>query len=100
MAGNIWEKWNRLKVVNVNGAGINGKHAFIRIAMKFVPWKISHVWIRMMIIIPRGLFYTVIAGFILSWLLVGANIISILINPTRQALYDRLTGTYVVQDQT
>jgi uncharacterized RDD family membrane protein YckC len=95
----VGKKRNRLKVVDVNGVGINGKHAFIRNMLKFVPWELSHISIRMIMIIPAELSYIVTTGFFLSWLLVGVNVISMLFSPAHQTLYDRLAGTYVVLDQ-
>jgi hypothetical protein len=35
-------------------------------------------------------------GFVLVWILVGANIVSLWISPTNQTLYDWLTSTYVL----
>ena len=35
-------------------------------------------------------------GFILVWLLVGANVVSLAMSASRQTLYDRLAGTYVI----
>ena len=39
----------------------------------------------------------VTAGFVLVWALVGANVVLLWISPTRQTLYDRFAGTYVVR---
>ena len=36
------------------------------------------------------------AGFALVWLLVGANIASLVLHSSHQTLYDWLAGTYVV----
>lgn len=48
---------------------------------------------------PTELSCIVNAGFTLSWLLVGVNVISALFSPAQQTLYDRLAGTYVMLDQ-
>jgi len=33
---------------------------------------------------------------VLVWLLVGANVVSLVMSKTHQTLYDRVAGTYVV----
>jgi hypothetical protein len=36
------------------------------------------------------------AGFVLVWILVGTNLVSLLRSRSHQTLYDRRSGTYVV----
>lgn len=37
------------------------------------------------------------AGFVLVWVLVGANLVSLVVRKTHQTLYDWLAGTHVIR---
>lgn len=60
-----------------------------------MPWELAHlcVWQVNFAPDPSAPIYAV--GFIVVWLLVAANIVSVLVSPSKQTLYDRLAGTVV-----
>jgi hypothetical protein len=67
-----------------------------RTALKFIPWELAHtcIWqISFAVGEPSPL---IIAGFALVWMLVVANVVSLVMRARRRAIYDRLAGTYVV----
>jgi uncharacterized RDD family membrane protein YckC len=85
-----------LRVVDARGGRLSLARALERTALKFVPWELSHTLIWQIRFGPAESPALVTAGFILVWLLVGANIASLALRPTHQTLYDRLAGTYVL----
>jgi uncharacterized RDD family membrane protein YckC len=93
-----WGKHLRgLKVLTVTGEGLTYGHAFLRTAIKLVPWELSHTFL-----IQSGTtqgqppqWATML--LLLAWTLVAANIASVLASPERQSLYDRIAGTVVVR---
>lgn len=89
----------RLKVVDGNNSRLSRGRAFGRTALKFVPWELAHGYIWQASFSPQGPSPTVAIGFTVVWLLIGANAISTWLSPGRQALYDRLAGTFVVSER-
>lgn len=91
-----WGKRRRgLTVTDTAGAQVSFSRAFARTLLKFVPWELAHtcIWQISFAADPSAPAY--LAGFVAVWVLVGANIASLLASPTRQTLYDRLAGTRV-----
>lgn len=85
-----------LRVVRTDGARLSKTRALTRIALKFIPWELTHTLIWQLRFAPQELAPMVSLGFILVWLLVGANVVSLAMSASRQTLYDRLAGTYVI----
>ena len=87
----------RLKVVGDHGRPLSVARSFGRTAAKFVPWELAHacVWHVNFAANPSSPIYAV--GFIVVWLLVGANIVSLLVSPAKQTLYDRFARTAVAR---
>jgi uncharacterized RDD family membrane protein YckC len=91
------KRQQHLQVIGPQGERLSRMRALSRTALKFVPWELAHtcVWqLSRNAHVPSSV---VTAGFVLVWILVGANLVSLLIRPTHQTLYDRLAGTYVVR---
>jgi uncharacterized RDD family membrane protein YckC len=87
----------KLKVGNRNGNRISFWRAFGRTLLKFVPWEISHTLIWQIYFSPQKDSDWISYGFVLVYLLIGANIFSLKITKTNQTLYDLLTNTYVIE---
>ena len=66
-----------LRVVRTDGARLNKTRALTRTALKFIPWELTHTLIRQLRFAPQELAPMVSLGFILVWLLVGANVVSL-----------------------
>ncbi len=85
----------RLRVCGDNGTRLRTARALSRTALKFIPWELAHACIWQLTFAANKSSPLFLAGFSLVWLLVGANVLSLLLSPTRQTIYDRLTGTFV-----
>jgi uncharacterized RDD family membrane protein YckC len=86
-----------LKVTDRNGNRITFWRAVARTGLKFVPWELAHTLIWQIYFTPNQFSQWITAGFVTVYLLIGANIASLLFRKDRQTLYDLLVGTYVVQ---
>ncbi len=101
MESSAWQaSWGKrrcgLRVVDARGARLSRARALRRTALAFIPWELSHTLIWQLRFAPAESPALVTAGFILVWLLVGANIASLVLRPSHQTLYDWLVGTYVL----
>jgi uncharacterized RDD family membrane protein YckC len=67
-----------------------------RTALKFVPWELAHACIWHITFAAGPPSPLILAGFALVWVLVGANLASLLISRKHQTLYDWVSGTVVV----
>jgi uncharacterized RDD family membrane protein YckC len=85
-----------LRVVDRDGSRLSFAHALGRTVLKFIPWELSHtlIW-QVRFAQPEGE-PLISAGFVLVWLLVGANLLSLWLTKKHQTLYDWFTGTYVI----
>jgi uncharacterized RDD family membrane protein YckC len=86
-----------LQVVDAGGRRLHKSHALARSALKFIPWEMAHaaIWQGAL---GKGFESTVFTiGISLTWVFVGANILSMVIGPERQTLYDRMAGTRVIR---
>jgi uncharacterized RDD family membrane protein YckC len=83
-------------VINVAGMRLSPLRSICRTVLKFLPWELSHfcIWQLSFAREPSSAIYAI--GFAIVWLIIGANVVSLLVSPTRQTLYDRLAGTRVV----
>jgi uncharacterized RDD family membrane protein YckC len=88
-----------LRVIRTGGARLSIAHALGRTLLKFIPWELSHTLIWQLQFAQPESSPMISAGFVLVWILIGANLLSVLMSKTRQTIYDRLAGTYVVADQ-
>jgi uncharacterized RDD family membrane protein YckC len=83
-----------IKVVNARGQKLSWLQALIRSAIKFLPWQLAHTCV-----------IQIWSGQTSSWLIIGAvlaqglvviNVLSILVTRDHRALYDWLSGAYVI----
>jgi uncharacterized RDD family membrane protein YckC len=88
-----------LRVIGADGKRVSFGRALARVVFKFVPWELSHTLIWQISASPQSPPPAITAGFILVWLLVGANLLSLVLSRNHQTLYDRLAGTYVVRSE-
>jgi len=86
----------KLKVANHHGRRIHFWRALGRTLLKFVPWEISHTLIWQIYFSPQTESVWISYGFVLVYLLIGLNLVSLVTSKTRQTLYDFLTNTYVI----
>jgi uncharacterized RDD family membrane protein YckC len=81
----------KLKVTDLHGERISFWRAFGRTALKFVPWELSHTLIWQIYFSSSANSPWINYGFVLVYLLIGLNILSLVISKTHQTLYDLLT---------
>jgi len=86
----------KLKVADHNRKRIHFWRALGRTLLKFVPWEISHTLIWQIYFSPQTESVWISYGFVLVYLLIGLNLVSLVISKTRQTLYDFLTNTHVI----
>jgi uncharacterized RDD family membrane protein YckC len=93
-----WGKRRKgLRVIRRDGSRLSYTRAIGRNVLKFIPWELAHTCIWQITFAPQEPSPLITAGFALVWILVGANVVSLLIRQTRQTLYDRMAGTFVVK---
>ena len=86
----------KIQVVRTDGVQVTILRASSRTLLKFIPWELAHTCIWQISFAPQESSPLITAGFVLVWVLVGANVISLIMSKTHQTLYDWLSGTYVV----
>ena len=92
-----WGKRKKgLQVTRTDGTRLTFLRAGSRTLLKFIPWELAHTCIWQISFARQAPPQIIIVGFVVVWILVGANIISLWISPTHQTLYDWLASTYVV----
>ena len=84
-----------LKVTRLNGQALGLQLSLGRTVLKFLPWELAHtcIWQLRFERLPSEV---IVSGFILVWVLVGGNILSLLSNAHHQTLYDKISGTVVI----
>jgi len=87
----------KLKVADRSGNPIGFWRALGRTVLKFLPWEISHTLIWQIYFSPQKDSIWINYGFVLVYLLIGVNLISLKLTTTRQTLYDILTSTYILE---
>lgn len=85
-----------LMVTDLVGTRLSLLRSIGRTALKFIPWEIAHACIWQVSFARDPSSATYVVGFAVVWLIIAANIVSLLVSPSRQTLYDRLAGTVVV----
>lgn len=92
-----WGKRRKgLQVTRTDGSRLTILRASSRTLLKFIPWELAHTCVWQISFARQAPSPMITVGFVLVWILVGANIVSLWISPTNQTLYDWLAGTYVV----
>lgn len=86
-----------LRVAGPRGVGLSPARSVLRTVLKFLPWELSHTLIWQLRFTPAmpGAVSTV--GFTLVWALVLGNVLSVVLDPRRRALYDLAAGSVVVR---
>jgi uncharacterized RDD family membrane protein YckC len=87
----------RLKVIRADGGRLSRIRSLGRTLLKFIPWELAHTCIWQVSFAPQEPSALITAGFVLVWILVGANVLSLSISKSHQTLYDKITEAYVVR---
>ncbi len=87
----------RLNVLDTNGARLSFPRALFRSILQFIPWELSHTLIWQLRFDPNISPLWLTLGFTLVWVIIAANLISILITPKHQTLYDLAARTIVIR---
>lgn len=97
-AGATWGKRRLgMRVLDGEDRSIGIGRSIARTGLKFLPWELSHTLIWQLSFAGGNPPAVVTGGFALVWAIVGANLLSVLLDRQRRALYDRLAGTRVVR---
>ena len=84
---------------DTHGARLSLPRSLLRSLLKFVPWELTHacLWrIPGWPLAPTAPPPIITVGLALVWVIVAANLVSMLVSVKRQALYDWIAGTYVI----
>ena len=94
--GATWGKRRmRLRVESAAGERIGLGRSLVRTALKFLPWELSHAAIWRFAFPESAPEAVPIALISIAWGLIGAYVVTALVG-SRRTLYDRLSGTRVV----
>ena len=88
-----------LQVVDATGGRLGLAQSLGRSVLKFLPWELTHtcLWrIEGWPTAPQDPTPIIWAGIGLVWIMIAAYVISLLASPSRQTLYDRLAGAFVI----
>jgi len=98
LEASFWQaSWGKrklnLRVVRTNGARVSAGRAVGRSVLTFIPWELAHtlIWQIRFVLATSSLLFA--GGFVLVWVLVGANIANLALSKTHRSLADRLAGT-------
>jgi uncharacterized RDD family membrane protein YckC len=87
-----------LQVTRKSGAPISKARSLVRTAVKFLPWELSHTLIWQLVRFQPGTESPLAnVGFTVVWGLVGLNLVSLLLTPSHQTLYDLVADTVVTK---
>jgi uncharacterized RDD family membrane protein YckC len=99
-SGATWGKRRMgIGVVAAAGEPPSIGRSVLRTALKLLPWELAHGVIWRFAIPGSAPEALLDAGLVLVWILIGANLISLLVDASRRTLYDRLSGTTVVSSR-
>ena len=106
----LGKRWLGIAVAGAGGRPPSFGRALLRTIVKLLPFEVAHLVIAVPanpfidpitgeLILPgmQELGGTVLAGLLVSLLILGASLLSAALNPDRRALHDLLTGTWVVR---
>jgi Zn-dependent protease with chaperone function len=82
-----------------DGARLSTGRAVARTVLTFIPWELAHTLIWQIRFVPAMPSLLITSGFVLVWMLVGANVASLALSKTHESLADRLAGTYVISSR-
>lgn len=87
-----------LQVVSRSGEGIRFRRSLLRVAIKFMPWELSHFLVYRLVAIGDGQVpvYLMVIGGIVYGLMI-AYMLTAALSKEKRTLYDRLSGTKVVK---
>lgn len=99
-SGATWGK----RRMGITVAGPRGEppsigRSLLRTALKLLPWELAHAIIWRFAIPGSAPEALLDAGLVVVWVLIGANVVSVLRDASRRTLYDRLSGTRVISTQ-
>jgi uncharacterized RDD family membrane protein YckC len=83
-------------VVDTDGQRLSPGRSAGRTALKLVPWELAHFVVWQISFAANQSSPVYAFGFLLVWLLVAANLVSLLVSPRDQTLYDLVTRTQVL----
>lgn len=86
-----------LKLVRADGAPVSFARALARTDLQFIPWELSHTLIWQLRFDPNTTDVWIFGGFTLVWVLIGANLISMVATRTHQTIYDLIVKTLVIK---
>ena len=89
----------QLKVVDRNNNRVSFWRALGRTILKFIPWELSHTLIWEIYFSPQADLAWINYGFLLVYILIGLNLLTLGLTKTHQTLYDLLTNTYVINSR-
>jgi uncharacterized RDD family membrane protein YckC len=97
-AGASWGKRRLgLRVTTVSGQDLRLSRSVLRTGLKFLPWELTHAIIWRFANPGSAPEVLLNIGLVVVWALIAANLASALLDDRRRTLYDRLSGTRVVQ---
>lgn len=92
--GTVGKRLRRLRVAGCNGGRIGLRRAFLRSAIKFLPWELAHTFIQHQPVWPEAV---VLGGSIGAMGLMAIFTGLMVITPHRQALWDMAARTMVIR---
>jgi uncharacterized RDD family membrane protein YckC len=86
-----------LQVTDDNGGQIYFGRSLFRTVLKFIPWALAHTLIWNIYFSPDAISPWINYGFVLVYVLIGLNIVSLMFTKKHQTIYDLLAKTYVIK---
>lgn len=93
----LGKRWVGIVVVNAQGQKLSWRQALIRSAIKFSPWQLAHTCLFQIWSGQTSPWLSI--GALLAQGLVGIYVLSIILSKDHRALYDWLSGAYVIFDE-
>jgi uncharacterized RDD family membrane protein YckC len=99
-SGATWGKRRMgIGVVAAAGEPPSIGRSVLRTTLKLLPWELAHAVIWRFAIPGSASEALLDAGLVLVWILIGANLVSLLVDASRRTLYDRLSCTRVISSR-
>lgn len=93
----LGKRWVGIVVVNAQGQKLSWRQALIRSAIKFSPWQLAHTCLFQIWSGQTSPWLSI--GALLAQGLVGIYVLSIILSKDHRAIYDWLSGAYVIFDE-